>query len=51
MLEIGSLVEVGFGAPPLPIWASEDGLETVVMDSVEKLEKLSSTKVGILLLK
>ncbi|KAF3341013.1 ABC transporter F family member 5-like protein [Carex littledalei] len=34
-----------FWGTPLPIWVSEDGVETVVMDSVEKLEKLSGTKV------
>ncbi|KAJ1703600.1 hypothetical protein LUZ63_003379 [Rhynchospora breviuscula] len=34
-----------FWGTPLPIWVSEDGEETVVMDSVEKLEKLSGTKV------
>ncbi|XP_010488354.1 PREDICTED: isoleucine--tRNA ligase, cytoplasmic-like [Camelina sativa] len=30
---------------PLPIWISDDGKETEVMDSVEKLEKLSGVKV------
>jgi len=30
---------------PIPIWISDDGLEKEVMDSVEKLEKLSGVKV------
>ncbi|KAK6914590.1 Methionyl/Valyl/Leucyl/Isoleucyl-tRNA synthetase, anticodon-binding, partial [Dillenia turbinata] len=34
-----------FWGTPLPIWISEDGVEVVVMDSVEKLEKLSGEKV------
>ena len=39
------LVEVDFGVlTPLPMWISEDG-EVLVMDSIEKLEKLSGVKV------
>ncbi|KAJ7954569.1 isoleucine--tRNA ligase, cytoplasmic [Quillaja saponaria] len=34
-----------FWGTPLPIWISNDGEEIVVMDSVEKLEKLSGVKV------
>ncbi|KAL3828683.1 hypothetical protein ACJIZ3_017485 [Penstemon smallii] len=34
-----------FWGTPLPLWISEDGEEIVVMDSVEKLEKLSGAKV------
>ncbi|KAG7557311.1 Aminoacyl-tRNA synthetase class Ia anticodon-binding [Arabidopsis suecica] len=34
-----------FWGTPLPIWISDDGEEVVVMDSVEKLEKLSGVKV------
>ncbi|KAF6150031.1 hypothetical protein GIB67_002813 [Kingdonia uniflora] len=34
-----------FWGTPLPIWISEDGKERIVMDSVSKLEKLSSAKV------
>ncbi|KAJ0018057.1 hypothetical protein Pint_11195 [Pistacia integerrima] len=34
-----------FWGTPLPLWISEDGDEVVVMDSVEKLEKLSGVKV------
>ncbi|KAL8545029.1 hypothetical protein ACS0TY_005292 [Phlomoides rotata] len=34
-----------FWGTPLPIWISEDGEEIVVMDSIEKLEKLSGEKV------
>ncbi|KAF3578212.1 hypothetical protein DY000_02033890 [Brassica cretica] len=34
-----------FWGTPLPIWISDDGEEIVVMDSVEKLEKLSGVKV------
>ncbi|CAN8276066.1 unnamed protein product [Cochlearia groenlandica] len=34
-----------FWGTPLPIWISDDGEEVVVMDSVEKLEKLSGAKV------
>ncbi|GMN63498.1 hypothetical protein TIFTF001_032571 [Ficus carica] len=34
-----------FWGTPLPVWISEDGEEIVVMDSIEKLEKLSGEKV------
>ncbi|OVA02875.1 Aminoacyl-tRNA synthetase [Macleaya cordata] len=34
-----------FWGTPLPVWISEDGEERVVMDSIEKLEKLSGVKV------
>ncbi|KAL8543271.1 hypothetical protein ACS0TY_003986 [Phlomoides rotata] len=34
-----------FWGTPLPLWISEDGEEVVVMDSIEKLEKLSGEKV------
>lgn len=34
-----------FWGTPLPIWISDDGEETVVMDSISKLEKLSGIKV------
>lgn len=34
-----------FWGTPLPVWISEDGEEMVVMDSIEKLEKLSGVKV------
>ncbi|CAN7013934.1 unnamed protein product [Brassica rapa subsp. trilocularis] len=34
-----------FWGTPLPIWISDDGEEVVVMDSVDKLEKLSGVKV------
>ncbi|KAJ4899766.1 tRNA synthetase class I family protein [Raphanus sativus] len=34
-----------FWGTPLPIWISDDREEVVVMDSVEKLEKLSGVKV------
>ncbi|CAL8085613.1 unnamed protein product [Prunus armeniaca] len=34
-----------FWGTPLPVWISEDGEEIVVMDSIEKLEKLSGVKV------
>ncbi|CAI9112807.1 OLC1v1013300C1 [Oldenlandia corymbosa var. corymbosa] len=34
-----------FWGTPLPIWISEDGEDIVVMDSIEKLEKLSGVKV------
>ncbi|CAH9122288.1 unnamed protein product [Cuscuta epithymum] len=34
-----------FWGTPLPVWVSEDGEEIVVMDSIEKLEKLSGEKV------
>ncbi|KAI8555405.1 hypothetical protein RHMOL_Rhmol05G0172500 [Rhododendron molle] len=34
-----------FWGTPLPVWTSDDGEETIVMDSIDKLEKLSSVKV------
>ena len=34
-----------FWGTPLPIWISEDGEEVEVMDSIEKLEKLSGVTV------
>jgi len=34
-----------FWGTPLPLWISEDEKEIVVIDSVEKLEKLSGVKV------
>ncbi|KAL8144763.1 hypothetical protein AgCh_003100 [Apium graveolens] len=34
-----------FWGTPLPVWASEDGQEIVVVGSVEELEKLSGTEV------
>lgn len=34
-----------FWGTPLPLWISEDGEEKIVMDSIEKLEKLSGVKV------
>ncbi|KAH6836839.1 tRNA synthetase class I L [Perilla frutescens var. hirtella] len=34
-----------FWGTPLPLWISEDGEEIEVMDSIEKLEKLSGEKV------
>lgn len=34
-----------FWGTPLPVWASEDGQEIVVLGSVEELEKLSGTEV------
>ncbi|XP_044509328.1 isoleucine--tRNA ligase, cytoplasmic-like [Mangifera indica] len=34
-----------FWGTPLPLWISEDGEEVIVIDSVEKLEKLSGVKV------
>ncbi|GJN13247.1 hypothetical protein PR202_ga31599 [Eleusine coracana subsp. coracana] len=34
-----------FWGTPLPLWISQDGEEIVVMDSIEKLEKLSGVKV------
>ena len=34
-----------FWGTPLPIWISEDGEEVEVMDSIEKLEKLSGVMV------
>lgn len=36
-----------FWGTPLPIWISEDEKEIIVIDSVEKLEKLSGVKVRI----
>ncbi|KAJ0017901.1 hypothetical protein Pint_11190 [Pistacia integerrima] len=36
-----------FWGTPLPLWISEDGDEVIVMDSVEKLEKLSGVKVHV----
>ncbi|XP_038711378.1 isoleucine--tRNA ligase, cytoplasmic-like [Tripterygium wilfordii] len=34
-----------FWGTPLPIWISDDGEEVIVIDSVDKLEKLSGAKV------
>lgn len=34
-----------FWGTPLPVWISADGEEKIVMDSIEKLENLSGTKV------
>ncbi|GMJ10561.1 hypothetical protein like AT4G10320 [Hibiscus trionum] len=34
-----------FWGTPIPVWVSEDGEEEIVMDSVEKLERLSGAKV------
>ncbi|GFY81415.1 tRNA synthetase class I (I, L, M and V) family protein [Actinidia rufa] len=34
-----------FWGTPLPVWISDDGEETIVMDSIDKLEKLSGVKV------
>ncbi|XP_058082721.1 isoleucine--tRNA ligase, cytoplasmic isoform X1 [Magnolia sinica] len=34
-----------FWGTPLPVWISEDGEEKVVIDSIDKLEKLSGVKV------
>ncbi|XVF59729.1 hypothetical protein PTKIN_Ptkin07bG0299100 [Pterospermum kingtungense] len=34
-----------FWGTPIPVWVSEDGEEIIVMDSVEKLERLSGAKV------
>ncbi|XP_072969393.1 isoleucine--tRNA ligase, cytoplasmic [Typha angustifolia] len=34
-----------FWGTPLPLWISEDGEEIVVIESIEKLEKLSGVKV------
>ncbi|KAK4754476.1 hypothetical protein SAY87_002580 [Trapa incisa] len=34
-----------FWGTPLPIWISEDGQEIIVVDSIEKLEKLSGAKI------
>lgn len=36
-----------FWGTPLPVWISQDGEEIVVMDSIEKLERLSGVKVNI----
>ncbi|KAJ0045354.1 hypothetical protein Pint_05420 [Pistacia integerrima] len=38
-----------FWGTPLPLWISEDGDEVIVVDSVDKLEKLSGVKVQSLL--
>ncbi|KAF7061802.1 hypothetical protein CFC21_068468 [Triticum aestivum] len=35
-----------FWGTPLPVWISQDGEEIVVMNSIEKLEKLSGVKVS-----
>ncbi|XP_006656298.1 isoleucine--tRNA ligase, cytoplasmic-like [Oryza brachyantha] len=35
-----------FWGTPLPLWISQDGEEIVVMDSIEKLERLSGVKVN-----
>lgn len=37
-----------FWGTPLPLWISQDGEEIIVMDSVDKLEKLSGVKVNYL---
>lgn len=37
-----------FWGTPLPVWTSDDGEETIVMDSIDKLEKLSGVKVSSL---
>lgn len=34
-----------FWGTPLPVWTSEDGEEIIVVDSVDKLEKLSGEKI------
>jgi isoleucyl-tRNA synthetase len=34
-----------FWGTPLPVWISEDGQEIEVMDSIDKLEKLSGAKI------
>ncbi|OMO80371.1 Aminoacyl-tRNA synthetase, class Ia [Corchorus capsularis] len=34
-----------FWGTPIPVWISEDGKEVEVMDSVEKLERLSGVKI------
>ncbi|XP_038715850.1 isoleucine--tRNA ligase, cytoplasmic-like isoform X2 [Tripterygium wilfordii] len=34
-----------FWGTPLPVWISDDGEEVIVIDSVDKLEKLSGVKV------
>lgn len=39
-----------FWGTPLPIWTSEDGEECIVMDSIDKLERLSGVKVYFRLL-
>ena len=36
-----------FWGTPLPVWISQDGEEIVVMNSIEKLERLSGVKVNI----
>lgn len=36
-----------FWGTPLPLWISEDGEEIIVMDSIQKLEKLSGVKVSL----
>ena len=38
-----------FWGTPLPVWASEDMQEIVVIGSVQELEELSGEKVGVLL--
>ncbi|PON74964.1 Isoleucine-tRNA ligase [Parasponia andersonii] len=35
-----------FWGTPLPVWISDDGLEIIVMDSIQKLEELSGVKVS-----
>uniref|UniRef100_A0A0E0CGT2 CCHC-type domain-containing protein n=1 Tax=Oryza meridionalis TaxID=40149 RepID=A0A0E0CGT2_9ORYZ len=35
-----------FWGTPLPLWISQDGEEIIVMDSVDKLEKLSGVKIS-----
>ncbi|XP_028084778.1 isoleucine--tRNA ligase, cytoplasmic isoform X1 [Camellia sinensis] len=35
-----------FWGTPLPVWVSDDGEETIVMDSVDKLQKLSGVEVS-----
>ncbi|KAI8554757.1 hypothetical protein RHMOL_Rhmol05G0122400 [Rhododendron molle] len=35
-----------FWGTPLPVWTSDDSEETIVMDSIDKLEKLSGVKVA-----
>ncbi|KAG5548406.1 hypothetical protein RHGRI_013932 [Rhododendron griersonianum] len=35
-----------FWGTPLPVWTSDNGEETIVMDSIDKLEKLSGVKEG-----
>ncbi|KAG5521788.1 hypothetical protein RHGRI_034122 [Rhododendron griersonianum] len=34
-----------FWGTPLPVWTNDDGEETIVMDSIDKLEKLFGVKV------